>query len=93
MITAIGQPGTLSVDFAANDGGSYLQSLKVNYQIRSDLEERDVVVVPGEPALSVQKARPVQSAVTTPAPRTPAATNPATTPASQTPPRTTETSP
>lgn len=90
VLTAIGQPGTLSVDFAANDGGSYLQSLKVNYKIRSDLEERDAVVVPGEPALSVQKARPVQSAVTKRAPTDiPGAATPATT----TPPRTTETSP
>ena len=64
VITAIGDPGSLSVEFAGNDGGSHLQSLKANYKIRGDILERDSVVVPGEPALSLQEARPVQSAVT-----------------------------
>ncbi len=87
VITAIGDPGSLSAGFADGAGGSYLQSLKANYKIRGDIKERDPVVVPGEPALSLQEARAVQSAVTehTPVP-TPA---PTTTPA----PRTTETSP
>jgi len=65
-ITAIGDPGSLGVEFADNDGGSYLQSLKANYKIRSDIQERDSLVIPGEPALSLQEARPVQSAVTAP---------------------------
>lgn len=85
-ITAIGDPGSLGVEFAGNDGGSYLQSLKANYKIRGDLKEHETVVVPGAPALSVLAARPVQSAVTR---QTPATTiTPSTTA-----PRTTETSP
>jgi len=63
-ISAIGDPGSLSVEFADNDGGSYLQSLKANYKIRGEIQERDSVVVPGAPALSLQAAKPVQSAVT-----------------------------
>ncbi|MHB8187318.1 MAG: DUF881 domain-containing protein [Dermatophilaceae bacterium] len=78
VITAIGQPGGLSVEFAGNDGGSYLQSLKANYRIRGDIKERDSVVVPGEPALSLQEARPVRSAVTRQTP-VPTAAHPATT--------------
>ncbi len=63
-ITAIGDPGSLGVEFAGNDGGSYLQSLKANYRIRGEVQERDSVVVPGEPALSLQEAQPVRPAVT-----------------------------
>ena len=74
VITAIGDPGSLGVEFADNSGGSYLQSLKNNYQIRGDVQNRTSVVVPGEPTLSLQKAQPVQSAVKgqspTQAPRT-----------------------
>ena len=81
VITAIGEPGGLSVEFADNTGGSYLQSLKANYGIRGDIEERDPVVIPGDPALSVQKARPVQSAVTKPL-RSPAGATPGTAPES-----------
>jgi len=87
-ITAIGDPGSLSVEFAANDGGSYLQLLKANFRIRGDIQERDPVVIPGEPALSLQEAKPVQSAVTRQAPATTSARTPTTTA-----PRTTETSP
>jgi uncharacterized protein YlxW (UPF0749 family) len=91
-ISAIGDPGSLSVEFASNDGGSYLQSLKANYKIRGDIQERDSVVVPGAPALSLQEAEPVQSAVSKKAatrqPTTPEGTS-TTTPARQT----TETSP
>ena len=93
-ITAIGDPGSLGVEFAGNDGGSYLQSLKANYKIRGDIQERDSVVVPGEPSLSLREAQPVQSAVTTqaptpkPAPTTTSARTPATTA-----PQTTETPP
>jgi len=92
VITAIGDPGSLSVEFAGNDGGSHLQSLKANYKIRGDILERDSVVVPGEPALSLRMAKPVQSAVTrqTPIPTTaPPTTAPTTKPA----PQPTETSP
>ena len=92
VITAIGDPGSLSADFAAGDGGSYLKSLEVNYKIRGDIKERDSVVVPGEPALSLRMATPVQSAVTrqttnptTAPPTTARTTKPA--------PQTTETSP
>ena len=87
VITAIGEPGSLSVDFADSDGGSYLQSLKVNDKIRGDITERDMVVVPGEPALSLEHARPVRSAVTkqTRVPTAATATSPT--------PQTTETSP
>ena len=70
VIAAIGDPGSLSVEFADNGGGSHLQSLKANYKIRGDIQERDPVVVPGEPALSLEEARPLQSAVTKPAPQT-----------------------
>jgi len=64
VITAIGDPGSLAVEFADNEGGSYLQYLKTNVNIRGDIRTRDSVVVPGEPALSLQEARPLRSAVT-----------------------------
>jgi len=64
VITAIGDPGSLGVEFADNSGGSYLQSLKNNYAVRSDIQNRASVVVPGEATLSLQQARPVESAVT-----------------------------
>ena len=72
VITAIGDPASLRVEFADNDGGSHLQSLKDNEKIRGDLQEHDSVVVPGEPALSLRAAKPFQSAVTrqTPIPTT-----------------------
>lgn len=89
VITAIGEPASLSVEFADNDGGSYLQSLKANYGIRGDVQERERVVVPGEPTLNLQKARPVQSAVTTPATTAPTSAAPPSTTA----PRSTETPP
>lgn len=62
VITAIGDPGGLGVEFADNSGGSHLQSLRSNFQIRGDIQNRSSVSIPGEPALSLQKARPVQSA-------------------------------
>ena len=92
IITAIGDPGSLSVEFVDNDGGSHLQFLKVNYKIRGDLKAKDSVVVPGAPALSVLAAKPVKSAVTKPTPTTSAATIPSTAP-STTARQTTETSP
>jgi len=88
VITAIGDPGNLSVEFAGNDGGSYLQSLKANYKIRGDIQTRDPVVVPGEAALTLQEARPVKSSV---ARQSPATTSGRT--RSTTAPQTTETSP
>jgi uncharacterized protein YlxW (UPF0749 family) len=63
VITAIGDPGSLSVEFAGNEGGSYLQFIKSNDGIRGDIQARDPVVIPGEPALSLQEAQPVQSSV------------------------------
>jgi uncharacterized protein YlxW (UPF0749 family) len=88
VITAIGDPGSLSVEFAGNDGGSYLQSLKANYKIRGDIQERDPVVIPGEAALTLQEAQPVHSSVAKQAPgTTPGRTR------STTAPQTTETSP
>jgi len=91
VITAIGDPGSLSVEFADNSGGSYLHSLTNNYQVRSNIQNRASVVVPGAPALSVQRAQPVQSAVTkqsaTRTPTTPEGTTTTTTP------QTTEASP
>jgi uncharacterized protein YlxW (UPF0749 family) len=66
VINAIGDRGTLGVEFADNSGGSYLQSLTNNYKVRSNVQSRASVFVPGEPTLSIQKAQPVQSAVTTP---------------------------
>jgi len=73
VITAIGDRGSLGVEFADNSGGSYLQSLTNNYKIRTDIQSRASVLIPGEPTLSLQSAQPVQSAVTAPrstAPRT-----------------------
>jgi uncharacterized protein YlxW (UPF0749 family) len=96
VITAIGDPGSLSVEFADNSGGSYLQSLKSNDQIRGDIKNLTSVVVPGEPALSLQEAKPVESAVTSPTagsrPATPG-THTTTKPTPPNAPRTTETSP
>jgi uncharacterized protein YlxW (UPF0749 family) len=94
LITAIGDPGSLGVEFADNSGGSYLQSLKSNYQIRGDIQNLTSVVVPGEPTLSLQKALPVETVVTSPATGQGATTrvNPAKTPPA-TATRTTETSP
>lgn len=66
VITAIGDRGTLGVEFADNSGGSYLQSLMNNYKVRSNSQSRESLVVPGEPTLSLQNAQPVQSAVTPP---------------------------
>ena len=86
VVTAIGDPSSLNTDFATGDGGSYLQSLEANYKIRGDIKERESVVVPGEPALSLRMATPVQSAVTrqTPIPTTaPTTTAPTTKPAAQ----------
>ncbi len=91
VIIAIGDPGSLSVEFADNYGGNYLQSLKANYKIRGDVRNRDSVVVPGEPALSLQEARPVQSAVTNQAVAKQSAATARTT--TTTAPQTTETSP
>jgi len=96
VITAIGDPGSLGVEFADNSGGSYLQSLTNNYQIRGKIQNRTSVVVPGEPTLSLQRAQPVESAVTsqkatgqpTPSEDTTTSTAPQTTA-----PRPTETSP
>jgi uncharacterized protein YlxW (UPF0749 family) len=104
VITAIGEAGTLSVEFADSTGGSYLQSLKANYRIRAAIQERDPVTVPGDPTLSVQKARAVDSAVTkrpptttpsttSPSTTSPSTTSPSTAPSSTTASHTTETSP
>ena len=94
VINAIGDPGSLGVEFADNSGGSYLQSLKSNYQIRGDIQNLTSVVVPGEPTLSLQKALPVVTAVTSPTATGPPATPGATTsPSSAAATRTTETSP
>jgi len=95
VITAIGDPGGLGVQFADNSGGSYVQSLRSNNRIRGDIQDRRSVVIPGEPPLSLLKARAVESAVTRPAPQTadPQATAPRTTAPRTTAPRTTETSP
>jgi len=88
LITAIGDPGSLLVEFADNEGGNHLQSLKDNYKISGDIRQRDSVVVPGEPALSLQEARSVTSSVTSPTPTTTSGRTPSTTP-----PQATETSP
>lgn len=97
VISVIGDPGSLTVEFADNNGGSYLQSLMNNYQIRSDIQNRTSVVIPGEPALSLLKAQPVESAVTHPAatrqPTPSRGTATTTEPSAANTPRTTETSP
>ncbi len=97
VISVIGDPGSLGVEFADNNGGSYLQSLSSNYQIRGDIQNRASLVVPGEPTLSVQKAQPVESAVATPSatgrPTAPGGSATTTSPSPTKTPRTTETSP
>jgi uncharacterized protein YlxW (UPF0749 family) len=96
VITAIGDPGSLAVEFADNSGGSYLQSLKSNNQIRGDVKEQTSVVVPGEPTLSLEEAKPVKSAVTSPTPGGQQSTPGGNATTKPTPPnarRTTETSP
>ena len=97
VITVIGDPGSLGVEFADNNGGSYLQSLTSNYQIRGDIQNGVSLVVPGEPTLSVQSAQPVQSAVPTAAvsagPTTPRRGTATTSPSPTRNPRTSETSP
>jgi hypothetical protein len=54
------------VEFADNSGGSYLQSLTNNYKVQTNVQSRASVTIPGEPTLSLQNARPVESSVTTP---------------------------
>lgn len=76
VITAIGDPDNLGSEFAGTSGGSYLQSLTNNYQIRNDIQNRPSVVVPGEPTLSVQKAQPVTSAASTATAPTPSEISP-----------------
>jgi uncharacterized protein YlxW (UPF0749 family) len=95
VITAIGDPASLAVNFAENSGGSYLQSLKSNYQIRGDIQNRTLLVVPGEPTLSLQVAQPLRSPTTSPTPtgHSTAARNTTPTPAHTIAPRTMETSP
>jgi len=97
VITVIGDPGSLSVEFADNSGGSYLQFMKSNNRIRSDLQTRTSVTVPGEPDLSLQEARPVQSAPARTAPARTAPTGQAPTRSATVPrpttPRSTETAP
>jgi Uncharacterized protein conserved in bacteria len=97
VITAIGDPGGLNVEFAGNSGGSYLQSLTNNYQIRGDIQNRTSVVVPGEPTLSLQKAQSVESAVTsqtgTGQPTSPRGSSTTTRPSVTKAPQPTETSP
>jgi uncharacterized protein YlxW (UPF0749 family) len=95
VITAIGNPGSMGVEFADNSGGSYLQSLKSNYQIRGDIQNLTSVVVPGEPTLSLQKAQPVETSVTSPTAtgQPPPGSTATTTPSQPKAPRTTETSP
>ena len=95
VITAIGDPGSLNAEFADNPGGRHLQML-TNFQVRGDVEDRESVVVPGEPTLSLQKAQPAQSAAAKTASQPPAraTTTPrAPTPTGTTAPQTTETAP
>jgi len=91
VINAIGDPDNLGVEFAGTAGGSYLQSLRSNAEIRADVKSENSVVVPGQPALSLQEAEPVQSAVTDKSPATAplTTTSAATTSAATTPPATT----
>lgn len=92
VVTAIGDPGSLGVEFADNSGGSYLQSLTNNYKVRGDIQSRKSVVVPGEPTLSLQHAEPADQARSPTVP--PTTTAPTTgTATATTAPRTTETSP
>jgi uncharacterized protein YlxW (UPF0749 family) len=59
VITAIGDPKQLPVEFAASDGGSYLQSLKTNFGVRAGIQDVDRLTVPGESSLTTRVATPV----------------------------------
>jgi uncharacterized protein YlxW (UPF0749 family) len=61
VITAIGDPKTLPVEFAASDGGSYLQSLKTNFGVRAGIKDVARLTVPGESSLTTRLATPVPS--------------------------------
>ena len=58
VITAIGDPNSLPAEFAATDGGAYLQSLTDNYGIRADLKSSDSLRLPGDSSLNTRVARP-----------------------------------
>lgn len=68
VISAIGDPRRLPVEFAASDGGSYLQSLKSNFGVRAGIANVDRLTVPAESALTTRVARPVPPATGTPTP-------------------------
>ena len=74
VISAIGDPRSLAADFAASDGGSYLQSLKTNFGVRAGIAEVDRLTVPGESALTTRVARPVPTPGATPGSTATAAT-------------------
>jgi uncharacterized protein YlxW (UPF0749 family) len=65
VITAIGDPKRLPVEFAASDGGSYLQSLKTNFGVRAGIQDVDRLTVPGESSLTTRVATPVPAATGT----------------------------
>jgi len=65
VITAVGDPKTLPVEFAASDGGSYLQSLKTNFGVRAGIQDVGRLTVPGESSLTTRLATPVPSATGT----------------------------
>jgi uncharacterized protein YlxW (UPF0749 family) len=65
VITAIGDPKRLPVEFAASDGGSYLQSLKTNFGVRAGIQDVARLTVPGESSLTTRLATPVPAAAGT----------------------------
>jgi len=75
VVTAIGDPERLGVDFAESDGGSYLQSLRNNYKIRVDIRDSPSLTLPGAPSLTIREAKPVPPAAS-PALSTPPSTPP-----------------
>jgi uncharacterized protein YlxW (UPF0749 family) len=77
VISVIGDPGSLGVEFADNSGGNYLQFVKNNYQIRGDIKSQESVTIPGEPTLSIQNAQPTDSQATGRPATSPATSGPA----------------
>lgn len=56
VISAIGDPQNLQVEFADNEGGSYVRALEDNYGVRVTMAGAKKLTLPGAPALTVRNA-------------------------------------
>lgn len=56
VISAIGDPQNLQVEFADNEGGSYVRALEDNYGVRVTMAWAKKLTLPGAPALTVRNA-------------------------------------